>query len=88
MGIQMSLRIPPNILSACVLSLQAHSDAKCEVSFLLGCPLSLSAVRCRFYNLVLYPRIRDDIAEYKRLNFHLYMVSERWRGRGGSGEGG
>ena len=28
----------------------------------------------RFYNLVLLPRIRDDIAEYKRLNFHLYMV--------------
>lgn len=26
----------------------------------------------RFYNLVLLPRIRDDIAEYKRLNFHLY----------------
>jgi essential nuclear protein 1 len=28
----------------------------------------------RFYNLVLLPRIRDDINEYKRLNFHLYMV--------------
>lgn len=27
----------------------------------------------RFYNLVLLPRIRDDIAEYKRLNFHLFM---------------
>lgn len=27
----------------------------------------------RFYNLVLLPRIRDEIAEYKRLNFHLYM---------------
>ena len=26
-----------------------------------------------FYNLVLLPRIRDDISEYKRLNFHLYM---------------
>lgn len=26
----------------------------------------------RFYNLVLLPRVRDDIAEYKRLNFHLY----------------
>ncbi|XP_056640934.1 bystin [Diorhabda sublineata] len=26
----------------------------------------------RFYNLVLLPRIRDDLAEYKRLNFHLY----------------
>eukprot|EP00039_Didymoeca_costata_P026771 m.16617 g.16617 ORF g.16617 m.16617 type:complete len:433 (+) comp5747_c0_seq2:156-1454(+) len=27
----------------------------------------------RFFNLVLLPRIRDDIAEFKRLNFHLYM---------------
>ena len=27
----------------------------------------------RFYNLILLPRIRDDISEYKRLNFHLYM---------------
>ncbi|CAG9783027.1 unnamed protein product [Diatraea saccharalis] len=27
----------------------------------------------RFYNLVLLPRIRDDLAEYKRLNFHLYQ---------------
>ena len=29
----------------------------------------------RFFNLVLLPRVRDDIAEYKRLNYHLYMVS-------------
>ncbi|KAK3584389.1 hypothetical protein CHS0354_001724 [Potamilus streckersoni] len=28
----------------------------------------------RFFNLVLLPRIRDDITEYKRLNFHLYMA--------------
>lgn len=28
----------------------------------------------RFFNLVLLPRIRDDISEYKRLNFHLYMA--------------
>ncbi|XP_014472925.1 PREDICTED: bystin [Dinoponera quadriceps] len=28
----------------------------------------------RFYNLVLLPRIRDDLAEYKRLNFHLYQA--------------
>ena len=27
----------------------------------------------RFYNLVLLPRVRDDISEFKRLNFHLYM---------------
>ncbi|KAL5489456.1 hypothetical protein EMCRGX_G018549 [Ephydatia muelleri] len=30
-----------------------------------------------FYNLVLLPRIRDNIAEYKRLNFHLYMVLKK-----------
>jgi len=27
----------------------------------------------RFFNLVLLPRVRDDIAEYRRLNYHLYM---------------
>ncbi|XP_054838000.1 bystin [Eublepharis macularius] len=31
----------------------------------------------RFYNLVLLPRIRDDIVEYKRLNFHLYMALKK-----------
>lgn len=31
----------------------------------------------RFFNLVLYPRIRDDIAEYKRLNYHLYMALKK-----------
>ncbi|XP_060069999.1 bystin-like [Ylistrum balloti] len=31
----------------------------------------------RFFNLVLYPRIRDDVAEYKRLNFHLYMAIKK-----------
>merc|ERR1711946_115940 len=28
----------------------------------------------RFLNLVLLPRVRDDIAEYKKLNFHLYQA--------------
>lgn len=28
----------------------------------------------RFYNLVLLPRVRDDIDEFKRLNFHLYQA--------------
>lgn len=28
----------------------------------------------RFFNLILLPRIRDDLAEYKRLNFHLYQA--------------
>ncbi|XP_062507779.1 bystin-like [Corticium candelabrum] len=31
----------------------------------------------RFYNLVLLPRIRDDIAEYKKLNPHLYMALKK-----------
>ena len=30
-----------------------------------------------FYNLVLLPRIRDDIAEYKRLNYHLYQALKK-----------
>ena len=28
----------------------------------------------RFFNLVLLPRVRDDIGEYKRLNYHLYQA--------------
>ncbi|XP_040064482.2 bystin [Ixodes scapularis] len=28
----------------------------------------------RFYNLVLLPRVRDDISEYKKLNYHLYQA--------------
>ncbi|CAF0825519.1 unnamed protein product [Adineta steineri] len=28
----------------------------------------------RFYNIILLPRIRDDIDTYKKLNFHLYMA--------------
>lgn len=31
----------------------------------------------RFYNLVLLPRVRDDLAEYKRLNFHLYQALKK-----------
>lgn len=31
----------------------------------------------RFYNLVLLPRIRDDITEYKKLNFHLYTALKK-----------
>ena len=31
----------------------------------------------RFFNLVLYPRIRDDISEYKRLNYHLYLALKK-----------
>ena len=30
-----------------------------------------------FYNLVLLPRIRDDISEFRRLNFHLYMALKK-----------
>ena len=31
----------------------------------------------RFYNLVLLPRIRDDIDQHKRLNFHLYLALKK-----------
>ncbi|XP_076082758.1 bystin-like isoform X2 [Mytilus galloprovincialis] len=31
----------------------------------------------RFFNLVLFPRIRDDIAEFRSLNFHLYMAVKK-----------
>ncbi|XP_071440505.1 bystin [Hetaerina americana] len=31
----------------------------------------------RFYNLVLLPRIRDDIAEYKKVNFHLFQAMRK-----------
>jgi len=31
----------------------------------------------RFYNLVLLPRVRDDIDEYKKLNFHLYQALKK-----------
>lgn len=28
----------------------------------------------RFYTLVLLPRLRDDIDEFKKLNYHLYQA--------------
>lgn len=31
----------------------------------------------RFYNIILLPRLRDDIAEFKKLNFHLYNALRR-----------
>ena len=31
----------------------------------------------RYFNLILYPRVRDDIAAYKRLNYHLYMALKK-----------
>jgi len=31
----------------------------------------------RFYNLVLLPRVRDDISEYKKLNFHLFQALKK-----------
>ena len=37
----------------------------------------LATTNLSFYNLVLLPRIRDDIAEFKRLNFHLFMALKK-----------
>ncbi|KAL6043070.1 Bystin [Balamuthia mandrillaris] len=31
----------------------------------------------RFYSLILYPRVRDDIQEHKKLNWHLYMALKK-----------
>ena len=44
------------------------------VLFVLIHTLNYSIRLHRFYNIILLPRIRDDIDEYKKLNFHLYMV--------------
>uniref|UniRef100_A0A1A9WAV6 Bystin n=1 Tax=Glossina brevipalpis TaxID=37001 RepID=A0A1A9WAV6_9MUSC len=35
------------------------------------------AMAQRFYNLVLLPRVRDDLCEYKKLNVHLYNALKR-----------
>ena len=36
---------------------------------------NLNAKQCeRFYQFVLLPRIRDDFAEFKKLNCHLFLV--------------
>lgn len=43
-----------------------------QATRLFSSNLSSAKAQC-FYNLVLLPRVRDDITEYKRLNFHLYM---------------
>lgn len=31
----------------------------------------------KFYNLVLLPRVRDDLSEYKKLNIHLYNALKK-----------
>ena len=31
----------------------------------------------RFFNIILLPRLRDDIQEYKKLNFHMYNALKR-----------
>uniref|UniRef100_A0A6G1SKP6 Bystin n=1 Tax=Aceria tosichella TaxID=561515 RepID=A0A6G1SKP6_9ACAR len=31
----------------------------------------------KFYNIILLPRLRDDINEYKKLNFHMYNALKR-----------
>ncbi|ALC48618.1 bys [Drosophila busckii] len=41
------------------------------------CSVLSQAMAQRFYNLVLMPRIRDDLCEYKKLNMHLYNALKR-----------
>lgn len=38
------------------------------------CSVLSQGMTQRFYNLVLLPRVRDDLCEYKRLNMHLYKA--------------
>ena len=52
---------------------QARKLAMFQATKIFASNLSLSVAQ-NFYNLVLLPRICDDIAQYKRLNFHLYMA--------------
>eukprot|EP01130_Rhizamoeba_saxonica_P001224 TRINITY_DN11110_c0_g1_i1.p1 TRINITY_DN11110_c0_g1~~TRINITY_DN11110_c0_g1_i1.p1 ORF type:complete len:410 (+),score=105.17 TRINITY_DN11110_c0_g1_i1:44-1273(+) len=35
------------------------------------------AMAQRYYNFILLPRIRDNIAQYKKLNFHLYQALKK-----------
>ncbi|XP_011194855.1 bystin [Zeugodacus cucurbitae] len=41
------------------------------------CSVLSHAMAQRFYNLVLLPRIRDDLCEYKKLNMHLYNALKK-----------
>ena len=53
----------------CIPCVEKYTDQ--QIAFL---SLKSRLIFRRFFNLVLLPRVRDDIAEYKRLNYHLYMV--------------
>ena len=46
-----------------------------EVALLV--PYSLLSLCCRYYNTFLLPAVRDDIAEHKRLNYHLYRAVKK-----------
>ena len=39
--------------------------------------LTVSRILRSFYNLVLLPRMRDDISQHKRLNHHLYQAAKK-----------
>ncbi|XP_055915018.1 bystin [Eupeodes corollae] len=41
------------------------------------CSILSQSMAQRFYNLVLLPRVRDDLSEYKKLNVHLYNALKR-----------
>ncbi|XP_036319939.1 bystin isoform X3 [Rhagoletis pomonella] len=41
------------------------------------CSVLSHAMAQRFFNLVLLPRIRDDLCEYKKLNMHLYNALKK-----------
>lgn len=48
----------------------------CEATKLFASNLKDSMAQ-RFYNVILLPRLRDDIQEYKKLNFHMYNALRR-----------
>ena len=72
---------PRNLVTCC------HVRCYTNLCFQLECKhgpevfkafLSFTMVQChRFYNLVLLPKIREDIAEHKKLNFHYYQALKK-----------
>lgn len=52
-----------------------HSNAK--LSSRIFASILAQHMAQRFYNLVLLPRIRDDLSEYRKLNAHLYNAMRK-----------
>ncbi|EAL63142.1 hypothetical protein DDB_G0288565 [Dictyostelium discoideum AX4] len=48
-----------------------------RVATKLFCMSTNSKITQRFLSIVVLPRVRDNIAEYKKLNYHLYMALKK-----------